>query len=281
MFIVFSLLFIPLLAGMMFVPVNGFYGVRCSWTLKSPKVWDVVHKYAGYASVVSIASSLASTFSGDVGVDYCLLVLVFNACFTSLVFAYIAHKKITLEKASDTSIIVKALASKTFSCAVIVAAIFCINYCILEQAELMAQYGDNKIASNFNANGIANGWSKASRLLEFFSNKQTIGASVILLCSFALIPFTKDTICARGDIFGKLITATMCASLGIASMSFYFLCIFISVHIAQTSGKFDMFTGDALAMLMAGFFIATILTPTLLMFKAVDRINEKVLCDSN
>ena len=74
-FIIFGL--IALISfGMMFVPQNPYYGVRCKWSMYSDDVWQNVHIAAGYITSICLCSAIANTCTGDIGLDSFLIVLV-------------------------------------------------------------------------------------------------------------------------------------------------------------------------------------------------------------
>ena len=47
-FYIYLFVLLPLMVGMMFVPMNGVYGIRCPWSMYSENTWRIVHKYGGY-----------------------------------------------------------------------------------------------------------------------------------------------------------------------------------------------------------------------------------------
>lgn len=267
-FIIFGL--IALISfGMMFVPQNPYYGVRCKWSMYSDDVWQNVHIAAGYITSICLCSAIANTCTGDIGLDSFLIVLVITLV-VSLGYSFFVYKaKIQSKSGRDSGLSVSGFAvDAILLCLAAVAVVLCL-YFREEQAQMLSPFGDGKIATHFNGENKADGYMKASEFLSYFAQVQQNG---IILCSAVAVIgalFTKNVF--GGNWLAKISVAAFAAAASSLAGILYFTGIMAAVVAANSSDGnlyFDIFSMSAVVYFIGFAAVSCIVLPTILYFTA-------------
>ena len=133
-FYIYLFVLLPLMVGMMFVPMNGVYGIRCPWSMYSVNTWRIVHKYGGYMGAILFAAASPAIFTGLIGMHYNIFVLIVGLCAGSLIFSYFVYKS---EKhganynSRTVGLLGGNLAMASVSIVLSLAVLLCLNYSLL------------------------------------------------------------------------------------------------------------------------------------------------------
>ncbi len=271
-FYIYLFVLLPLMVGMMFVPMNGLYGIRCPWSMYSKNTWRIVHKYGGYMGAIVLAAASPAIFTGDIGLHYNIFVLIVGLCAGSLAFSYFVYKseKDGVDYNTQT---VGLLGGNSAMAIVSILLLLAVWLCLSYQSAAMEPFGGSKIATHFNAKGVADGWMKAEVFFGDFLDFQTVGAALSAATAFGLVWFTSEVFDKNGDIAGKLLTALAAFLSGTASIVFYYTGMIASVAAVNSceggSREIEFFASPAIGFISAAFFLNAIFLPFLLIFRAL------------
>lgn len=271
-FYIYLFVLLPLMVGMMFVPMNVVYGIRCPWSMYSENTWRIVHKYGGYMGAILFAAAFPAIFTGLIGMHYNIFVLIVGLCAGALIFSYFVYKS---EKhganynSRTVGLLGGNLAMASVSIVLSLAVLLCLNY----QSAAMEPFCGSKIATHFNAKGVADGWMKAEAFFGDFLAFQALGGALSAATAFGLVWFTAEVFDKNGNIAGKLLTSLAAFLSGTASIVFYYTGIIASVAVVNSceggSREIEFFASPAIGFISAAFFLNAIFLPFLLIFRAL------------
>ena len=259
------LIIIASLLGMMWVPKNGFYGIRCPWSMYSKDVWENIHRTWGYAGALPSCAASTTLFTGDIGIDAMLVALVVPLLLT-LPYSYAVYKaKLGVYKQNRAlEFIVSDGAFTVFAIAFAAVAFICLK----EQAELLKPFDGGKIATHFNAANKPDGWMKTA---DFLKDMRDMQAGAVLLCAllaFGAVFFTKGVFEKRRNIGSKIAVGMFSFCLCSCANIMYFTGLIASVAAANSTSagqqaSLNIFGAPCIYYLLGFAFTCALLYPVL------------------
>lgn len=256
-----------LMLSMLFVPRNKVIGLRCSWSMFSDDVWKNTNVAAGYIIPVCCCSAAANVLTGDVGIYSFSLALVIPSIIAVL-YAYVVYrvkigadfdKKPTFGN-RFVDILLVAAAVVSFLSAL---WMFC------SQAAAFEQFGNNLIATHFNAKNQADGFMKAPDFLAFFEKVQFWGVVGCVVFSLVVVWLTKNVF---GAGMSRAVVGLAAAGMSSLACVSYNTGIILSVAQANSAkvGKpaLDLFSEPAVYYLTLFGGVSAVAIPLLLYIKA-------------
>ncbi len=233
MTVIFSiyLIVIALILGMIWVPKNDFYGIRCPWSMYSKDVWVNIHRTWGYAEALPLCAASTALFTGDIGIDAMLVALVIPLLLT-LPYSYAVYKaKLGIYKQNKALEFIVSDGAFTVFALIFSAVAF---ICLKEQADVLKPFDGAKIATHFNAANKPDGWMNTADFLKDMRNMQAGSVFLCATVAFIAIFFTKGVFEKRQNICSKIVIGLFSFCLCASANIIYFTGIIVSVAAANT-----------------------------------------------